>query len=126
MLSGFLSVMFIVYALIGCLWGGITSKLAKDKKLTSGVWFWCGFLSAFLSGVFGGFLTGFIGGLPAVIVIIMFPEYNVEEAKQEVENKLIAIDNEKRLQETGWRCSCGNLNASYTGTCSCGRGKGEI
>ena len=119
-------VFFIIYVLIGCLWGGITSAIVKDKNLTSPAWFWCGFASSFLAGFFGGIFSGFLGGIPAVIIAVTLPAYNGDEVKQDVENRLVAMENEKRLQETGWRCSCGNLNASYTGTCSCGKGKGEV
>ena len=30
------------------------------------------------------------------------------------------------LQKTGWKCTCGNLNATYVGTCACGKRKDEV
>ena len=30
------------------------------------------------------------------------------------------------LQEDGWKCICGQLNASYVGTCSCGRTRADV
>lgn len=33
------------------------------------------------------------------------------------------VHNEQLLRSGGWKCACGNVNAAYVSTCSCGRNK---
>jgi len=45
--------------------------------------------------------------------------------EQEKQNELKRKDG-RMLQEDGWKCICGQLNASYVGTCSCGRTRADV
>ena len=45
--------------------------------------------------------------------------------EQEKQNELNRKDG-RMLQEDGWKCICGQLNASYVGTCSCGRTRADV
>lgn len=69
------------------------------------------------------FLWGFFFSLPAALVALSKPQ------KSHAEEALMSqISSEKQekdiLKNGGWKCNyCGRANASYVGTCACGKTK---
>ena len=106
----------------GIIWGVATNAIIHNKGYDEN-WFWWGFFFSFI----------------AVIVAISKPEnrnrYTYQDSSPSFGNITSSgysfgsaeriASNEKTLSSGGWRCYCGRVNASYVGTCACGRTKSE-
>ena len=102
----------LIYALVM----GFATQIVIENKGYKDNWFW----------------WGFFFGLIALIVAVARPQCissmemnDVLVGDQEKKNELKRKD-ERMLQEDGWMCICGKLNASYVGTCSCGRTRSDV
>jgi len=110
----------ILFCVFGCIWGKAVNKVLYDKGYTED-WFWWGF---------------FFGWIPLVIACLM-PEKVITVNEDEnyfgsdepivVHNNAAdgSDDSKKTLEITqvpnGWKCPvCGEMNAGYADTCSCG------
>lgn len=72
-----------------------------------------------------GFALVFFLGIIGIIIINCFSdetEHYSYDAYKSNENLLekLKTDEEPLIPVNGWRCSCGKVNESYVGTCSCG------
>lgn len=95
----------------GCIWGFATNKVIENKNYDENWFIW-------------GFLFGFI----AFIVACTKPEntstYEMNYSFTEYSKEKNARREKDILNENGWKCNrCGQVNQSYTGTCSCGLSK---
>ena len=101
----------ILFSIIGgCVFGGITQTIINNKGYDEN-WFWWGF---------------FFGWIPLVIAACKpeNPAYHRQTPAWVTSNQsAIAEQNEDLLKKGGWRCKCGRINPSYTGTCACGMTK---
>ena len=86
----------------GIFWGVVTQKIIDNKGYDTN-WFW----------------WGFFFGLVAFIIALTQPD-----APRTIPDA--ASLDERTLQNGGWKCTCGRVNPSYTGTCACGRSKREV
>ena len=105
----------IVILIYGVVMGFATQIVIENKGYHDN-WFW----------------WGFFFGIIALIVAAARPQCGalgetnpVLTEEQEKKNELRRKD-ERILQEDGWKCICGKINASYVGTCSCGRTRRDI
>lgn len=105
-------IVVLIYAVIM----GFATQAVIENKGYKDNWFW----------------WGFFFGLIALIVAVARPQCvsstginMILTEEQEKKNELKRKD-ERMLQEDGWKCICGRLNASYIGTCSCGRTRSDI
>ena len=98
----------------GVIWGVATNKVIENKGYDEN-WFWWGFIFGFI----------------ALIVAAAKPEVRSStpvpssSASTSTPQQLTSID-QKTLANGGWKCTCGRVNPSYTGTCSCGKKKRDI
>ena len=69
-----------------------------------------------------------LGAIVAEDVITEKKEASVQEFRDpyEVYKSQEEERNRQLLQKTGWKCSCGKFNATYVGTCACGKRKDEV
>lgn len=107
--------------------GYITNEILKNKGYSLN-WFW----------------WGFIFGLWAILFALIKPDLTrtysdnqvttfLHDYAEEEYNRRINVSggnsqnlNDIRLMDNGgWKCSCGRINASYVGTCGCGKLKSE-
>ncbi len=86
---------------VGWFWGWVVSSIIENKGYDEN-WFWWGFF-------FGVF---------AMAVALTKPDCYTYDSSYN--NYMQAERDEERLSHGGWKCSCGRVNASYTGTCACG------
>lgn len=94
----------------GLIWGVAAKAVISNKGYydEGTKWFW----------------LGFFFGLIAVIVADTKPVYHrdldvsYESWKKEQDQKL--------LQNDGWKCTCGRINASYVYSCACGKSKSDV
>ncbi|MCD8390926.1 MAG: SHOCT domain-containing protein, partial [Firmicutes bacterium] len=85
-------------------WGCAVNTVIKNKGYKEN-WFW----------------WGFFFGIIALIVACTRPNLSERRIYQEQYN---AYRDNKTIKTGGWKCPhCGSLNASYVGTCGCGREK---
>lgn len=82
-----------------CLIWGIVCAVIMERKDRSAV---------------GGFALGFFLGLIGLIIVCckknVYENYNT-----------VYIKKKDEIPAGGWKCECGNVNASYVGACGCGR-----
>ncbi len=100
----FLYLILIVFW--GVIWGIATYKVIENKGYSDN-WFWWGFFFGFI----------------ALIVALTKPDANQYAVPAAPEES--GID-QKMLNNGGWKCLCGRVNPSYTGTCACGKSKQEV
>lgn len=105
----------IIVLVYGIIMGFATQAIIENKGYNDN-WFW----------------WGFFFGIIALIVAAARPQCasSIEmnrglAEEQEKQNELKRKDG-RMLQEDGWKCICGQLNASYVGTCSCGRTRADV
>lgn len=90
-----------------CVWGWAVNKVVELKGYSEN-WFWWGFFFGFL----------------ALVVALTKPQctyYPWDTPQWMVPSaNTITPYEENLLKKGGWKCTCGKVNPSYTGTCSCG------
>lgn len=97
--------LYVIFVVIwGIVWGTVTNKVIDNKGYSEN-WFWWGFFFGFF----------------ALIVAATKPSITSSSAvsTQSVQTNM----DKKTLEAGGWKCSCGRVNPSYTGTCACGKSK---
>ena len=109
---------YIISAIIwGIVWGIATNAIIQNKGYNEN-WFWWGFFFSII----------------AALVAISKPEnrksYDYSNDSSSLGNGGSFYTREyqdnKVLSDGGWKCICGRLNNSFTGTCACGRTKEEV
>jgi hypothetical protein len=109
-MNGIVPIVSIVISIaISCVFGGITQSVI-DKKGYDENWFWW------------GFFFGWIAVVVAALKSDAPTGYYSNSAPKWMETE----PNKELLKKGGWECKCGRINASYTGTCACGRKKNEL
>lgn len=103
----------IIVLVYGIIMGFATQAIIENKGYNDN-WFWWGFF-------FGIIALIVAAARPQCVSSIEMNRGLAEE--QEKQNELKRKDG-RMLQEDGWKCICGQLNASYVGTCSCGHSCG--
>ena len=99
----------IILIVVGSVFGIATQSIIDNKGYDE-KWFWWGFFFGFI----------------AMLVAISKPENHAYEGANP---KWMQSSSDSRddaiLKQGGWRCTCGRVNSSYTGTCACGKRKEE-
>ncbi|HCL03902.1 MAG TPA: hypothetical protein DHW61_16095 [Lachnoclostridium phytofermentans] len=96
----------------GVIWGCATNAVVNNKGYNEN-WFWWGFFFGFI----------------ALIVALTKPECYISYDYQSSSLLSQAAQEEsgkRMLRNDGWKCQCGRVNPSYTGTCACGRSKDMV
>ena len=107
----------IIRLIVSVVCGFISLHIATKKNIGGGIWFVWGFLFELLWGLI-------FGALP-IIMLSIYPRNYTDEERVKLVAKAENQVYKEEIKKTGWRCSCGNLNPTYTGTCSCGKRKEE-
>lgn len=106
-----MSVMIIIY-IIKCIIYGITINIIIENKGYEENWF-------FYGAIFGTLAIFVALSKPVNPTVYVTRGELSEEMKKLVD---IYFDTEKNKSELDkWHCQCGRTNASYVGTCGCGR-----
>ncbi|MBD5134589.1 MAG: hypothetical protein HDT39_01290 [Lachnospiraceae bacterium] len=91
-----------------------------------------GIIEAVFIWIYGSFILFLIAlAVAAFNSFIYFAAAELHERLETLENKvnvqkleINTMTGHKLMDNGGWRCAgCGRTNASYVGTCACGRGK---
>lgn len=110
----------IFFCIRGCIWGKVVNRIIENKGRTED-WFW----------------WGFFFGVYALIAAALLPKHEIYINEDEnyfgSDESVVAHndayrsvdDSKKMISDTeisnGWKCPvCGEINAGYVGTCSCG------
>lgn len=102
----------IGFIIQGIIWGCATNAIVNNKGYDEN-WFWWGFFFGFI----------------ALIVALAKPECHSSYDYQlsPLLSQAAQEESEKRmLRDAGWKCQCGRVNPSYTGTCACGHSKDMV
>ena len=105
----------VVVLIYGVIMGFATQIIIENKGYRDN-WFW----------------WGFFFGIIALIVAVARPQCssimvgNTVLSEEQAKKEELERKDERMLREDGWKCTCGKLNASYVGTCSCGRTHSEV
>ena len=97
----------IILLLRGLLWGVLVNKVIQHKGYARN-WFWWGFL-------FGLAALAFALLKPQIGRTAVSNGWKTEQNR--IQQKML---NQKLLENGGWICSCGRVNANYVTTCPCG------
>lgn len=99
----------IIIGIVGSVFGIATQNIIDNKGYDE-KWFWWGFFFGFL----------------AVLVALSKPDNHAYQSTNPswMQHSSNTRD-EDVLEQGGWKCTCGRVNPSYTGTCACGKRKGE-
>jgi len=106
---------FLIALIIGIIQGaifGFATQSVIDNKGYYENWFW----------------WGFFFGLLAFVVACAKPQ-NIRHSPYRGGGLYQSADDlykKQVLNEGGWKCSCGKIQASYVSSCSCGKSKQEI
>lgn len=112
-----LAVYLVSYCIWGSIWGWAVNKIIENKGYREN-WFW----------------WGFFFGIIALLVALTKPDmprttgdsgnyFGEDDSTLGKDYVFRGFGYERKLAEVpgGWRCQrCGQLNASYVGTCGCG------
>ena len=99
----------IIIGIVGSVFGIATQNIIDNKGYDE-KWFWWGFFFGFL----------------AVLVALSKPENHAYQSSNPTWMQPSSnTRDEDVLKQGGWKCTCGRVNPSYTGTCACGKRKGE-
>ena len=99
----------IIIGIVGSVFGIATQNIIDNKGYDE-KWFWWGFFFGFL----------------AVLVALSKPENHAYQSSNPAWMQPSSnTRDEDVLKQGGWKCTCGRVNPSYTGTCACGKRKGE-
>lgn len=107
--------------------GYITNEILKNKGYSLN-WFWWGFffgLWAILFALIKPDLTRTYSDNQGNTFLHDYAEEEYNRRNNVSGEKLQNINDIKLMDNGGWKCSCGRINASYVGTCGCGKLKGE-
>ena len=110
-------VYFIAILIWGLIWGFATNAVIENKGYEEN-WFWWGFFFGFI----------------ALIVAATKPQRYEEKPYEGSDDSFhispafnnadTSADGRSAVASNGsWKCYCGKINPSYTGTCGCGRTK---
>lgn len=96
----------------GLIWGFATQKVIENKGYEEN-WFWWGF---------------FFGLIALIVACTKSERVRVESysSRSFYNNGTGSTHEERILNEGGWKCSCGKVQASYVSSCSCGRNRHEL
>ena len=98
---------FIIWGLI---WGAATYAVIQNKGYDEN-WFWWGFFFGFI----------------ALIVACAKPaKITSKSTNDDWQPSYMKNAASTAIRNNEWRCRCGRVNPSYTGTCACGRTKDEV
>ena len=99
----------IIIGIVGSVFGIATQNIIDNKGYDEN-WFWWGFFFGFL----------------AVLVALSKPENHAYQSSTPTWMQSSSnTRDEDVLKQGGWKCTCGRVNPSYTGTCACGKRKEE-
>lgn len=99
----------IILVAINCIFGIATQSIIDNKGYDE-KWFW----------------WGFFFGIIAMLVALSKPEnHSYQSANSKWMQSSSDTRDEAVLKQGGWKCACGRVNPSYTGTCACGKRKDE-
>ena len=109
---------YIGYLLGSLIWGlawGFATASVRDRKGYGRRWFWFGF---------------FLGVVPFIIACAI-PEKHKDYAHYSSYNAMnqLLLSQQKdyrypsNMDNGGWQCTCGRVNANYVSTCTCGANK---
>ena len=99
----------IIIGIVGSVFGIATQNIIDNKGYDE-KWFWWGFFFGFL----------------AVLVALSKPENHAYQSSNPTWMQPSSnTRDEDVLKQGGWKCTCGRVNPSYTGTCVCGKRKEE-
>ena len=99
----------IIIGIVGSVFGIATQNIIDNKGYDE-KWFWWGFFFGFL----------------AVLVALSKPENHAYQSSTPTWMQSSSnTRDEDVLKQGGWKCTCGRVNPSYTGTCACGKRKEE-
>ena len=97
-----LIISLLVLGVQGVIYGVATQNMIEKKGYEEN-WFW----------------LGFFFGIVALVVAAAKPQiYDNYSYSKKSDKELLASG--------GWKCTCGNVHASYVSSCSCGRDKWEV
>ena len=89
----------------------------------------CGVICTGISssrGMEGGFWWGFWLWIIGIIVVAVRPNDSVIRSVEVPTYSQVKKQEERILNEGGWKCECGTINPSYVSSCGCGRNKREV
>ncbi len=91
----------------GVIWGAATQTVVDNKGYEEN-WFWWGFFFGFI----------------ALLVALSKPQlYSTGPLSLQLARE---AEERRTMEAGGWKCVCGRLNPSYTGTCACGRSRQAV
>lgn len=91
----------------GVIWGAATQTVVYNKGYEEN-WFWWGFFFGFI----------------ALLVALSKPQlYSTGPLSLQLARE---AEERRTMEAGGWKCVCGRLNPSYTGTCACGRSRQAV
>ena len=91
----------------GVIWGAATQTVVYNKGYEE-KWFWWGFFFGFI----------------ALLVALSKPQlYSTGPLSPQLARE---AEERRTMEAGGWKCVCGRLNPSYTGTCACGRSRQAV
>lgn len=91
----------------GVIWGAATQTVVYNKGYEEN-WFWWGFFFGFI----------------ALLVALSKPQlYSTGPLSPQLARE---AEERRTMEAGGWKCVCGRLNPSYTGTCACGRSRQAV
>ncbi len=91
----------------GVIWGAATQTVVDNKGYEEN-WFWWGFFFGFI----------------ALLVALSKPQlYSTGPLSPQLARE---AEERRTMEAGGWKCVCGRLNPSYTGTCACGRSRQAV
>jgi|GEM_PF-2277920 len=103
----------ILFLVFGTICGLITDKIRRDKGYVKS-WFWWGFIFQILA---------------ILVALAQAPVNKATQSKPEeaIEKYLDLVNRAGQPRNSAsWNCICGRQNASYTGTCACGRSREAV
>ena len=91
----------------GVIWGAATQTVVYNKGYEEN-WFWWGFFFGFI----------------ALLVALSKPQlYSTGPLSPQLARE---AEERRTMEAGGWKCVCGRLNPSYSGTCACGRSRQAV
>ena len=113
---GALVLILVIWACLGIVNGQIVNEIMKEKGYTKN-YFWLGF--------FGG--KGAVRHAYGTMTALMTPEEREALKKKKAEKKReMEAHKQELIDEGGWKCPCGKVNAVYVSSCACGMSKREV
>lgn len=106
----------IIYVILGVIWGcGVQAVI--DNKGYKENWFWWGFFFGVWALIFALTKPDVYSGKYTYVDTPLTRASDEEEREKEIARQ------KKVLEDGGWKCICGTINASYVGSCYCGQTK---